>query len=154
MSIEKAKEYLKQYNMEDKVTEFEQSSATVDLAAAAVGCEPDRIAKTLSFIVDGQPVLIVASGMSKVDNHKYKEQFKTKAKMIEFDKVEELIGHAPGGVCPFGVNDGVVTYLDVSLKKYDTVFPAAGSSNSAIELSISDLERVSGMKEWIDVCRE
>lgn len=154
MSIEKAKEYLKQYNMEDKVTEFEQSSATVDLAAVAVGCEPDRIAKTLSFIVDGQPVLIVASGMSKVDNHKYKEQFKTKAKMIEFDKVEGLIGHAPGGVCPFGVNDGVVTYLDVSLKKYDTVFPAAGSSNSAIELSIGDLERVSGMKEWIDVCRE
>lgn len=154
MSIEKAKAYFQKFNMEDKIMEFEQSSATVELAAQAVGCEADRIAKTLSFLVNEQPILIVVSGMSKVDNHKYKEKFKTKAKMIEFDRVEELIGHAPGGVCPFGVNDGVVTYLDVSLKKFETVFPAAGSSNSAIELSIEELEKVSGMKEWIDVCKQ
>lgn len=153
MSIDKAKAYLKQFNMEERVMEFEQSSATVELAAQAVGCEADRIAKTLSFLVNEEPVLIVVSGMSKVDNHKYKEQFKTKAKMIEFDRVEELVGHAPGGVCPFGVKKGVTTYLDVSLKKFETVFPAAGSSNSAIELSIGELEKVSGMKEWIDVCK-
>ncbi len=153
MSIDKAKAYLKQFNMEERVMEFEQSSATVELAAQTVGCEADRIAKTLSFLVNEEPVLIVVSGMSKVDNHKYKEQFKTKAKMIEFDRVEELVGHAPGGVCPFGVKKGVTTYLDVSLKKFETVFPAAGSSNSAIELSIGELEKVSGMKEWIDVCK-
>ena len=153
MSIDKAKAYLKQFNMEERVMEFEQSSATVELAAQTVGCEADRIAKTLLFLVNEEPVLIVVSGMSKVDNHKYKEQFKTKAKMIEFDRVEELVGHAPGGVCPFGVKKGVTTYLDVSLKKFETVFPAAGSSNSAIELSIGELEKVSGMKEWIDVCK-
>ena len=153
MSIDKAKAYLKQFNMEERVMEFEQSSATVELAAQTVGCEADRIAKTLSFLVNEEPVLIVVSGMSKVDNHTYKEQFKTKAKMIEFDRVEELVGHAPGGVCPFGVKKGVTTYLDVSLKKFETVFPAAGSSNSAIELSIGELEKVSGMKEWIDVCK-
>lgn len=154
MSIERAKAYLRQFNMEERVRELEHSSATVELAAEALGCEPDRIAKTLSFIVNDEPILIVISGMSKIDNHKYKEFFKTKAKMIEFDKVEELIGHAPGGVCPFGVKDGVLTYLDMSLKKHDTVFPAAGSGNSAIELSISELEKVSGMKDWIDVCKE
>lgn len=154
MAIDKARAHLNKFNMEDKVMEFEQSSATVDLAAVAVGCEPDRIAKTLSFVVNDAPILIVVSGMAKIDNRKFKDCFKTKAKMIEFDKVEELIGHAPGGVCPFGVNEDVVTYLDVSLKKYDVVYPAVGSSNSAVELTIEELEKVSCMKEWIDVCKE
>jgi prolyl-tRNA editing enzyme YbaK/EbsC (Cys-tRNA(Pro) deacylase) len=153
MSIEKAKAYLKQFDLDERVMELEQSSATVELAAKALGCEPDRIAKTLSFIVEDAPILIVVSGMSKIDNHKYKEYFKTKAKMIEFENVEERIGHAPGGVCPFGVNPQVTTYLDVSLKKYETVFPAAGSGNSAIELTIPELEQASGMKEWVDVCK-
>lgn len=154
MSIERAKAYLAQFGMEDRVLEFEQSSATVELAAVAVGTQADRIAKTLSFLIDEKPVLIVVSGMSKIDNRKYKDYFHTKAKMIDWDSVEMLVGHAPGGVCPFGVNDNVVTYLDVSLKKYVTVFPAAGSSNSAIELSIEELEKVSQMCEWIDVCKE
>ena len=154
MSIEKVRGFFDQYGMENRILEFPVSSATVELAAQALNCAPCRIAKTLSFLVGDEPILIVVSGMSKIDNHKYKEFFKTKAKMIEFDKVEELIGHAPGGVCPFGVKDGVLTYLDMSLKRHDTVFPAAGSGNSAIELSISELEKVSGMKDWIDVCKE
>ncbi|MGN0160819.1 MAG: YbaK/EbsC family protein [Lachnospiraceae bacterium] len=153
MSIERAKSYLAKYDLDKAVLEFEESSATVDLAAQAVGVEADRIAKTLSFMVGDSPVLIVVSGRSKIDNRKFKDFFQIKAKMIEFDKVEEYIGHAPGGVCPFGVNEGVVTYLDESLKKHETVFPAAGSDNSAIELTILQLEEVSGMKQWIDVCK-
>ena len=153
MAIEKVKEYFVQYGMEDRVLEFPVSSATVELAAQALGCEPCRIAKTLSFLVGDRAVLIVAAGDAKIDNPKYKAQFGAKAKMLTPDQVVELIGHAVGGVCPFAVNDGVAVYLDVSLKRFDTVFPACGSSNSAIELTIPELERYSGSTAWVDVCK-
>ena len=153
MAIEKVKEYFRQYGMEDRILEFDVSSATVELAAAALNCEPCRIAKTLSFMVDGHPVLIVAAGDAKIDNPKYKAQFAVKAKMLSFEEAESLVGHGVGGVCPFAVNDGVVTYLDESLKRFDTVFPACGSSNSAIELTISELEKYSGYTAWVDVCK-
>lgn len=153
MSVTKVKAYFKQFDMEDKVLEFDVSSATVELAAKAVGCEPERIAKTLSFKVEDQPILIVAAGDVKIDNPKYKAVFHTKAKMLAFDEVEPLIGHGVGGVCPFAVNEGVTVYLDESLKRFDTVFPACGSSNSAIEMSMEDLEKYSGYKAWIDVCK-
>ena len=149
MSIEKVKVYFSQYGMADRVQEFEVSSATVDLAAQALNCEPCRIAKTLSFMVDGHAVLFVAAA----DNPKYKAQFGTKAKMLTPDEAETLIGHAVGGVCPFGINEGVAVYLDNSLKRFETVFPACGSGNSAIELSIEELERYSGYTAWIDVCK-
>lgn len=139
--------------MEERIQEFDVSSATVELAAAALDCEPQRIAKSLSFLVDGHAVLVVAAGDARVDNHKYKEQFKTKAKMLSPDEAEGLIGHAVGGVCPFAVNEGVDVYLDVSLKRFTTVFPACGSSNSAIELTIPELEKYSGFMEWVDVCK-
>ena len=153
MSIEKVKEYFKQFGIEDRVLEFEVSSATVALAAEALGCEPERIAKTLSFNVNGNCVLVVTAGDAKVDNGKFKAYFETKAKMLPFDEVAEICGHAVGGVCPFAVNNGVMVYLDISLKRFKTVFPAAGSSNSAIELTIEELEKYSGYKEWIDVCK-
>ena len=153
MSVTTVKAYFKQFDMEDKVLEFDVSSATVELAAKAVGCEPERIAKTLSFKVDDQPILIVAAGDVKIDNPKYKAVFHTKAKMLAFDEVEPLICHGVGGVCPFAVNEGVTVYLDESLKRFDTVFPACGSSNSAIEMSMEDLEKYSGYKAWIDVCK-
>ena len=129
------------------------SSATVDLAAQALGWEPCRIAKTLSFLVDGRPILIVAAEDAKIDNPKFKAQFGTKAKMLTPDEAETLVGHAVGGVCPFGINEGVLVYLDESLKRFTTVFPACGSSNSAIELSIDELEKYSGFVSWIDVCK-
>ncbi len=153
MSIERVREYFKQYDIQDRILEFPVSSATVELAAKALGCEPNRIAKTLSFKIGEQCILIVTAGGAKIDNAKYKAQFHTKAKMLTVDEAAELVGHAVGGVCPFGVNEGVVTYLDVSLKDYDTVFPACGSSNSAIELTIAELEKYSLCKEWIDVCK-
>ena len=153
MSIEAVKTYLAQFGAADRVREFDVSSATVDLAAQALGCEPCRIAKTLSFLVDGRPVLIVAAGDAKVDNPKYKAQFGTKAKMLTPEEAQALVGHAVGGVCPFGVNEGVAVYLDESLKRFETVFPACGSSNSAIELTIPELERFSGYPAWIDVCK-
>lgn len=153
MSIEKVKEYFKGCGMEDRVLEFEVSSATVELAAQALGCEPCRIAKTLSFVVDGKPILIVAAGDAKIDNPKYKAQFQTKAKMLSYDEAQALIGHTVGGVCPFAVNEGVTIYLDQSLKRFETVFPACGSSNSAIELTIPELEQHSSYTEWIDVCK-
>ena len=153
MSIEKVKVYFSQYSMADRVQEFEVSSTTVELAAQALNCEPCRIAKTLSFMVDGHAVLIVAAGDAKIDNPKYKAQFGTKAKMLTPDEAETLIGHAVGGVCPFAVNEGVTVYLDNSLKRFETVFPACGSSNSAIELSIEELEKYSGYAAWIDVCK-
>ena len=153
MSIEKVKAYFDTLGITDRIKEFEVSSATVALAAEALGCEPQRIAKTLSFMVDGGAVLIVAAGDVKIDNPKYKAQFGTKAKMLTPDEAVELIGHAVGGVCPFAVNDGVSVYLDESLKRFDTVFPACGSSNSAIELSIPELEKYSGFECWIDVCK-
>lgn len=153
MAIERVKEYFKQFGMEERIVEFEQSSATVKLAAQVVGCEPERIAKTLSFWVDDQCILIVAAGDAKVDNGKYKATFGKKAKMLSFEEVEDTIGHAVGGVCPFGIKDGVKVYLDESLKRFDTVFPAAGSSNSAIELTIPDLEKYSNMEGWVNVCK-
>lgn len=154
MSIEKGRAYFRAHGIEDRVLEFEVSSATVELAAIAVGVEGKRIAKTMSFLVGEQPILIVAAGDAKVANAKYKAQFHTKAKMIPGDRVEELIGHGVGGVCPFGINEGVEVYLDESLKRFETVFPAVGSGNSAIELTIEELEKYSNFKEWIDVCKD
>ena len=153
MAIEKVREYFKTFGIEDRILEFDVSSATVELAAQAVGCEGKRIAKTLSFLVDEKAVLIVCAGDTKVDNPKYKAEFHTKAKMLAFEQVEELIGHAVGGVCPFAVNEGVKIYLDQTLKRFDKVFPAAGSSNSVIELTIEELEKYSNYTEWIDVCK-
>ena len=151
MAIERVKTYFRQYGMEEKVRELDMSSATVELAAAALSCEPARIAKTLSFMVDGHALLVVAAGDVKIDNHKYKEQFGVKAKMLSPEEAESLVGHAVGGVCPFAVNEGVEVYLDVSLKRFETVFPACGSSNSAIELTIPELEKYSGCAGWVDV---
>ncbi len=133
--------------------EFDTSSATVELASQAIECEPKAIAKTLSFLVNASPILIVAAGDVKVDNSKYKQQFGVKAKMIDKEQVEELIGHAVGGVCPFAINEGVKIYLDDSLKKLDTIYPACGSSNSAIKLTLHELEQVTNYLEWIDVCK-
>lgn len=153
MSVDKVKKYFAGYGMESRVLEFDVSSATVELAAAALNCEPGRIAKTLSFLVGEQPILIVSAGDVKIDNAKYKATFGKKAKMLTQGQVTELIGHAVGGVCPFAINPGVDIYLDASLKKYETAFPACGSSNSAIELTIPEMEKYSGYKEWIDVCK-
>lgn len=153
MSIDRVKAYFRELEIEDKVQELAESSATVELAAQALGVEPGRIAKTLSFMVDGSPILIVAAGDVKIDNAKYKKFFGAKAKMLTPDEAVTLIGHAVGGVCPFAVNDGVTVYLDESLKKFVTVFPACGSSNSAIELTMEELERYSLYKEWVDVCK-
>ena len=153
MAIERVKTYFKQYGMEEKIREFDVSSATVDLAAQALSCEPARIAKTLSFMVDGHAMLIVAAGDVKIDNHKYKEQFHTKAKMLTPEEAETLVGHAVGGVCPFAVNEDVTVYLDESLKRFETVFPACGSSNSAIELTMPEMEKYAGEEGWVDVCK-
>ena len=153
MSIDKVRAYFRSLGMEERVMEFDVSSATVELAAEALGCEPCRIAKSLSFSVEGEPVLVVAAGDVKVDNARYKAKFHTKAKMLTADEVTELIGHGIGGVCPFAVNDGVKVYLDQSLKRFETVFPACGSSSSAIGLTIPELEKYSGFIEWVDVCR-
>lgn len=154
MSIEKVRAYFAALGMEERILEFDVSSATVELAAQAVGVEGKRIAKTLSFMVGEQCALIVAAGDARIDNSKYKGFFHTKAKMLPHDAVPEIIGHAVGGVCPFAVNAGVQVYLDVSLKRFETVFPACGSGNSAIELTIPELEQYSGYKEWIDVCKD
>ena len=153
MSIEKVRAYFAGCGIADRILEFPVSSATVELAAQAVGCEPARIAKTLSFFVEGKAILIVAAGDAKIDNPKYKAQFSAKAKTLTPDQVVELIGHAVGGVCPFVVNEGVSVYLGCSLKRFETVFPACGSSNSAIELTIAELETYSGFDCWIDVCK-
>ena len=153
MAIERVKEYFKGWNIEDRILEFDVSSATVELAAQALKCEPKRIAKTLSFKIEDRCILIVAAGDAKVDNAKYKKTFEVKAKMLTPDEVESMVGHAIGGVCPFGVNEGVEVYLDESLKRFETVFPACGSSNSAIELTVGELEEYSSYKEWVDVCK-
>ena len=153
MAIEAVKAFFKTQGIADRVREFDVSSATVDLAAAALGCEPCRIAKTLSFLVNGAPVLVVAAGDAKIDNPKYKAQFQTKAKMLTPDEAVDLVGHAVGGVCPFAVKDGVQVYLDASLKRFETVFPACGSSNSAIELTIAELEQYAAPVSWVDVCK-
>ena len=153
MSIEKVRNYFKSYGIEDKILEFDVSSATVELAAKALNCEPCRIAKTLSFMVNGEAILIVTAGDMKIDNPKYKTQFGTKSKMLKVDEVTELVGHSVGCVCPFAVNEGVKVYLDESLKRFETVFPACGSSNSAIELTIPELEKYSAYVSWVDVCK-
>lgn len=153
MSLEKARQYLKKFGIEDRIMEFSVSSATVQEAAKAIDCEEKEIAKTLSFIVEEKAILIVVAGDAKIDNSKYKAEFSVKAKMIPFENVEELIGHAVGGVCPFGVNENVDVYLDNSLKRLATVYPACGSSNSAIKLTISELEQISNYKKWVDVCK-
>ena len=153
MAIQRVREYFKQWNIEDKILEFETSSATVELAAEAVGVEGKRIAKTLSFKLGEEVILIVAAGDARIDAKKYKTRFGTKAKMLALEEVEERIGHDVGGVCPFGINKGVDVYLDESLKRFETVFPACGSSNSAIELTIPDLEKYSNSKDWVDVCK-
>ncbi len=154
MSIEKVRNYFKTFNIEDRVIEFATSSATVELAAQAAGCEPARIAKTLSFKVNDKCILIVTAGDSKIDNSKYKHFFGVKAKMLTAEEVEPLIGHAIGGVCPFAVNDNVEVYLDISLKRFNTFFPACGSHNSAIELTPDELEKYSSnCKGWFDLCK-
>ena len=153
MAIDRVKAYFREYGLEGRVRELDMSSATVELAAAALNCEPRRIAKTLSFLKEGHALLVVAAGDAKIDNRKYKEQFGTKAKMLSREEAETLVGHAVGGVCPFVVNEGTEVYLDVSLKRFETVFPACGSANSAIELTIPELERYSGYQKWVDVCK-
>lgn len=154
MSLEKAENYLKEAGFLDHFIELKESTATVALAAEALGVEPGMIAKTMSFLQGEQPVLILTEGTAKVDNRKYKDTFHVKAKMIPFEQVEEVTGHAPGGVCPFGIKDGIEVYLDESLKRFETVYPAAGDDHSAVRLTIPELEKVSGAKGWVDVCRE
>lgn len=153
MSIERGRAYFRQFGMEDRVREFDVSSATVELAALALGVEGARIAKTLSFKKDDSCILILAAGDARIDNHKFKDKFHMKAKMLAPDEVLSLVGHPVGGVCPFGINDGIDVYLDKSLKRFDTVFPAVGSGNSAIELDLEELYKYSNAIEWIDVCK-
>ena len=153
MAFEAAKQYLDSIGLGDRVEQFDVSSATVELAAQAVGCEPAHIAKTLSFLAGNEGMLIVAAGDAKVDNHKYKETFHTKAKMMTPDQAVELVGHAVGGVCPFGIKPGIKVYLDESLRRFDIVYPACGSANSAVRLSIPELESASKSSGWVDVCK-
>lgn len=153
MSIDKVRNYFKEYNIEDNIIELSTSTATVKEAAESLGTEECRIAKSLSFIVEDKPIIIVVAGDAKIDNSKYKGYFHNKAKMIPFEEVNNLIGHNPGGVCPFAINEGVTVYLDESLKRFDYVYPACGSSNSAIKLTIEELEKYSNYTTWIDVCK-
>ena len=153
MSIERVKAYFASVGLADRVREFDVSSATVELAALALGCEGKRIAKTLSFMGPAGPLLVVAAGDARIDNPKFKAQFGLKAKMLTPEQAVELVGHAVGGVCPFAVNEGVEVWLDESLKRFETVFPACGSSNSAIELTIPELEKYAAPKGWVDVCK-
>ena len=155
MSIEKVRAYFKTLGIEDRILEFDVSSATVELAARAVGVEPGRIAKSMSFkLAEDEPIIIVTAGDMKIDNAKYKEYFHVKAKMLTFDEACAFTGHAPGGVCSFALPENVKTYLDVSLRRFETVFPAAGSSNSAIEMTCEELERYSSnFSGWVDVCK-
>ena len=153
MSIEKGRAYFRQFGMEDRVREFDVSSATVELAALALGVEGARIAKTLSFKKDDSCILILAAGDARIDNHKFKDKFHMKAKMLAPEEVLSIVGHPVGGVCPFGINDGIDVYLDESLKRFETVFPAVGSANSAIELDLDELYKYSNAIEWIDVSK-
>ncbi len=154
MSLERAKAYLAEKGYADHIIELEDSSATVQLAAQALGVEPGMIAKTMSFLIGEEAILILTEGTAKVDNRKYKDTFHMKAKMIPFEEVENWIGHAPGGVCPFGIKEGIKVYLDESLKQFDTVYPAAGNDHSAVKLTIAELEEVAGAAGWVDVCKE
>lgn len=153
MSVERTRNYLSRFGMEDRILTFKESSATVELAAKAAGTEPARIAKTLSFSGKDTPVLIVTAGDTKIDNAKFKRFFGIKAHMLPFAEVEPLIGHAPGGVCPFGVNEGVKVYLDISMKRFPTMFPAAGEENNAIELTPDELEKYTDNEGWVDLCK-
>lgn len=152
MSYQTVKSYFEGANMGQRVMELKSSSATVEEAAEAIGCEPKQIAKTMSFLQNEKPVLIVMAGDAKIDNKKYKAAFHLKAKMIPGEQVENYIGHAPGGVCPFAVRPDVTVYLDVSLKRFEKVYPAGGSGNSAVELSLAELEKYSHYLQWVDVC--
>ena len=154
MSLEKAKAYLAEKGYADHVIELTDSSATVQLAAQALGIEPGMIAKTMSFLLGDEAILILTEGTAKVDNRKYKDTFHMKAKMIPFEEVENWIGHAPGGVCPFGIKEGIKVYLDESLKQFDTVYPAAGNDHSAVKLTLAELEEVAGAAGWVNVCKE
>lgn len=154
MALDRAKEYLKKYKLDNRIMLFDVSSATVREAAIALGCKEQNIAKTLSFLIGEDPILIVVAGDAKIDNSKYKKEFGLKANMIPGDRVEELIGHAVGGVCPFGVNDNVNIYLDESLKRFDIVYPAAGTGNSAVKLKLEELESIVNYEKWVDVCKE
>jgi len=154
MSLEKVKKHLQKYGLENRIMEFSVSSATVKEAAEALSCKEEEIAKTLSFVVNDEPILIVVAGDKKIDNSKYKAEFHAKAKMIPFEDVEKTIGHEVGGVCPFGINENVTVYLDVSLKRFTSIYPACGSHNSAINLTIEELEKTSNYKAWIDVCKD
>lgn len=151
MSIERARAHLRKFDLEDKIIEFEVSSATVALAAEAVGTEEARIAKSLSFLTPDGPILVIAAGDAKINNQKYKSTFSTKARMIPYESVEELIGHGVGGVCPFGIREGVRVYLDFSLRRFDIVYPAAGTAASAVRLTIPELEAASLFESWVDV---
>ena len=154
MSLEKAERYLEHKGMLDRVIRLKESTATVAEAAEALGVEPGMIAKTMSFLQDGQAVLILTEGTARIDNRKYKDAFHMKAKMIPFEEVEQWIGHVPGGVCPCGIRDGVEVYLDESLRQFETVYPAAGDDHSAVRLSVDELEQIAGAKGWVDVCKE
>ena len=154
MSQERAEKYLESRGFLDHVIRLEASTATGAEAADALGVEPGMIAKTMSFLLDDQPILILTEGTARVENRKYKDTFHIKAKMIPFEEVEQWIGHAPGGVCPFGINDGVKVYLDESLRRFETVYPAAGDAHSAVKLTIPELEEVAGAVGWVDVCKE
>ena len=154
MSMERARAHLEKLGLQNRIRVSDQSTATVALAAAAFGVEEARIAKTLSYLVDGAPVLIVAAGDARVDNRKFKGAFHTKAKMLTPEQAEEMIGHAVGGVCPFGVKEGVRVYLDESLRRFETVYPACGTANSAVELTIPELERASEAVGWVDVGKD
>lgn len=154
MALENVKNYLKQWGFDERVREFQGSSATVELAAKVAGVVPGKIAKTLSFKVDDKCILVVAAGDTKIDNKKYKEKFKTRAKMLSLDDVIKYTGHAVGGVCPFDIKDeSTKVYLDISMKRFETVLPAAGSSNSCVELTLDELEVASKFTEWVDVCK-
>lgn len=154
MSLEKARDYLKKFNLEDRIMEFTTSSATVVEAAKALNCEEKEIAKTLSFFINDGPILIVVSGDKKIDNSKFKNEFNVKAKMIPYEDVEKYIGHKAGGVCPFGINENVKVYLDESLKRFNIIYPACGSSNSAVKLTIDELEKTSNYTKWVNVCKD
>ena len=154
MAFDKAKACLEKYGLADRIIVTEHSSATVTEAAEAIGCEPAMIAKTLSFLVDDKPILILADGVARIDNRKFKDTFACKAKMISAEQVEALVGHDIGGVCPFGVNDGVTVYLDKSLRNHEVIYPAVGTNHSGVRLTVAELEKCSGYKAWIDVSRE
>jgi len=154
MSLEKAKQHLAKYNLQDQIILLDESSATVELAAAALGVKPERITKTMAFLLDERVILILTAGDVKIDNIKYRQKFSSKAKMVPYENCSELVGHPAGGVCPFGINENITVYLDESLQRFSSVFPACGTGNSAIELTIAQLEQCSNYLEWIDVTKQ